>query len=137
MLKEYEKLFGKIKAPQPPKNLFAKIMRRVDEEIKLAALRRRIIFFSILLVASIGAFIPAFQLAWAEFSESGFVDFLSLIFSDLNSVAAYWQNLGIALLESLPVVSAIAVLSVVFVFLQSLKFLARDIKMFLHPLKIN
>lgn len=128
MYKDYEKLFARFAQPEPPENLFNKVMRRIRQEQRLSALKRRFAIFSFVMVCCIAAFIPTFKMAQTEFSESQFLQFLSLIFSDFGIVISQWQSFVLVLLESLPVVSIIALLSIIFTLLVSLKFLARDIK---------
>jgi len=131
MRKDYEKLFSHLKSPEPPDGLFEKIMLRLHKERQLLTLKRRLTIFSVGLIGSAVAFIPAFKMVQAGFIESGFMDFFSLLFSDTGIVMAYWQNFALSLLETLPVLSLMALLATVLVFLESLKLLARDIKILL------
>lgn len=130
---EYETLFFHIKHPEPPAGLFEKIMRRIDAEQKLFSARRRIFIFSIGLVGSVIALVPTFQMARTALVESGFTQFFSLIFSDSGVIASYWRNFALTLLEVLPAGVIALFLVSVFVFLGSLKFLARDIEIIFHP----
>jgi len=126
--KDYEKLFIRLEPLQAPEELFGKIMERIHRQERLAALRKRLIIFSIGLIASLAAFIPALRLMQQSLAESGFAQFFSLIFSDFGIVLTYWQNFALTLLESLPVLSVAAFLATIFIFLESLKFLVRDTK---------
>ncbi len=103
-------------------------MWRIRKEERLMALKKRVVFFSIIMGGSIIAFIPALGAVQAEISQSGFLQFLSLIFSDFEIIINYWQSFVISLLETIPAISIAIFLAVIFVFLESLKFLARDIK---------
>lgn len=127
-------------SPKPPKSLFEKVMRRIREERKLLALKRKLIFLSIVFVGSIAALIPTFRMAQAEFAESGFATFFSLLFSDVGIIAAYWQNFALSLLETLPVTSLIIFLTVMLLFLESFKLLTNNVKNIVnatHLIKIN
>lgn len=124
---DYEKLFTPFKSPEPPEGLFEQIMRRVHKEERLLAVKRMIVF-SLGLIGSAIAFFPALQTMRGVFAESGFMEFFSLLFSDAGLVMTYWQNFIMTLLESLPVISLSIFLAVIFVFLESFKFLAMDIK---------
>ncbi len=112
---------------EPPKGLLEKILKRIHKEERILVLRRTIIF-SATLIASIIGFVPAFNMLSADFSRSGFLNFLSLIFSDFSSVMPHWQNLAMILLESLPAVSLALFLAIVLTFLQSIKSLSKNIK---------
>ncbi len=111
--------------------LFNKIMTRIGEEQRRSAVKQRIAVFSLGLAVSATAFVPTLHMVQKGLVESGFLNFISLIFSDLGAVLANWQNFLFAILESFPVMSVIAFLAVLFVFLQSLKFLSRDAKVIL------
>jgi len=134
MHKDWEKLFNYLKTPEPAEGLFEKITQRIRKEQRLLIIKRRLALFSIGVVGSAAAFIPVFRMVQSGFTESGFTEFFSLIFSDLGPVTAHWQNFVLALLESLPVMSIAAFLGIIFIFIESLKFLTRDIKVVFKPL---
>ena len=115
-------------APEPPADLFHKIITRIKEEHRLMSIRRRIFVFSSLSIISIIALIPAFGWVQKSFTESGFFQFLSLIFTDTSVVLAYWKSFTLALIESLPIITLSVFLTVLSVFLSSLKSLAKNIK---------
>lgn len=138
MRKDYEKLFTHLKPQEPPVGLFNKIMARIHEEEQLLSVKRRLILFSTAVIISAGAFIPLINAFQTEFAQSGIYQFLSLIFTDSGSVMAYWQDFGLALLESLPAVSAIALLATALVFLWSLKHFTQAVRVvFNQPQLIN
>ena len=128
MRKDYETLFTHLKPQEPPVGLFNKIMARIHEEERLLSIKRRLILFSIPVIISAGAFIPVINAFQAEFAQSGFSHFLSLMFSDFGSVIANWQDFGLTILESLPAMSIISLLTTALVFLWSTKHLAQAIK---------
>jgi len=130
MNKYYEKIFTNLKSPKPPENLFNKVMSRIRQEKNLLTVKRRMAVFSAGLISSAVAIIASFRVVESEMIKSGFIQFASLIFSDMGTVLSNWQNFVLALLESLPVVSIAVFLLTIFAFLQSLKFLARDSKVF-------
>lgn len=128
MRKDYEKLFTYLKSPEPPDGLFNKVIDRIQKERRFLIIKWQLFIFSIGAICSAIAFIPAFQMVKTGFTESGFIQFFSLLFSDFKIVVAYWQNFIFSLLETLPVMSLVILLVVVLVFLESLRFLTRDIK---------
>ena len=123
---------------EPPSGLLNKILKRIHKEERLLVLRRTIIF-SITLVGSLIALIPSFNMLSSDFTRTGFISFLSLMFSDFSSVTLYWQSFMMILLETLPAISLVLFLAVVLIFLQSLKSLTKDIKMIknINHLAIN
>jgi len=128
MAKNWEKLFSYYNAPDPPNELLGKIMKRIDQEKRLLTLRRRLFLFSTGLIGAIVLFIPALKGVISGFTQSGFSQYFSLLFSDAEIVLAYWQNYALSLLETLPIVNLILFLATVFAILELLKLLAKDIK---------
>ena len=114
-------------AYKPPEGLYEKVILRLKKEQRLFAIKRLAVF-GLTTIGSAIAFIPAFLAVQTNFAESGFMQFFSLLFSDFEIVIIYWQNFTFSLLEALPVMSLIALLGTILIFLESLKFLTRDIK---------
>jgi hypothetical protein len=130
MPNDFEKLFSHFKAVEPTDSLLPKIMRRIQKKRQWLAVRRLVVF-SFGLGASTTAFVLALKLAWIGFVESGFAEFLSLLFTDTATIAVYWRNFIFSLLEALPATSLIALLIAALVFLESFKFFARNFNLFL------
>lgn len=107
--------------------LFNKIMLRIKREQRIFAIRQLAVF-SIITLFSTAGFVFALNMFGTKISESGFLQFFSLIFSDFRTVISYWQSFAMSLLESLPAMSLIILLATIFVFFESLKHLVRDIK---------
>jgi len=129
MVQDYEKLFSQIQPLEPPVGLFERIVNRIQIEQKLITVKRRIFLFSAGLFITILAFIPTIKMAWSGLTESGFLNFFSLIFSDAGIVASYWQNFALSLLETLPVTGLVLFLVVTLVFLEMLKLLTKNLKL--------
>ncbi|MFA6593785.1 MAG: hypothetical protein WCT16_00860 [Candidatus Buchananbacteria bacterium] len=127
MPQELEKIFVSYRSPEPSEELLDKITLRLKREQAKRA-KRRLAVFSLTLAASLTAFFPVCQFVWRDVSQSGFMDFVSLLFSDSALVLAYWQNFVLALLEVLPVISLALFLIVSAVFMESLKLLVKNIK---------
>ena len=138
MLKDFEKLFTIFNQLEPSPGLLDGIMLRINEVRRLKKARIRAAFFGTVFLAALIALVPAWQEFYAEFTQSGFLQFISLLFSDAGVIASYWQELLISLAESLPVFGISAILASVFGILISLKFLTRDIGIiFRKPNLIN
>ena len=122
---------------EPPKGLLEEIFKRIHKEELFLVLRRTVIF-SITLVASLVGFIPSLKVLIYDFSQTGFINFFSLVFSDFSSVITYWQSFSIILLETLPILSLALFLAVVLTMLQSIKSLTRNVKIIkTHHLMAN
>jgi hypothetical protein len=110
-----------------PEDLLQKTLRRVHKEQRILVFKK-ITILSLLLSVSLAGLIPAFNALSYDFSQSGFINFLSLTFSDFSVVLSHWQSFAMILLESLPVISLALFLAVLLVFLQSIKSLTKNIK---------
>lgn len=119
-----------------PAGLFKKVMDGIYQAQRRRVIRYRLVLFSAGIIGSVVAFIPVFGMVQADFNGSGFFSFFSLIFSDSGVVMAYWQNFFMSLLESFPAFSVAMLLATVFLFLQSLKFLARDAKIYFSSVRL-
>ena len=75
----------------PSADLYDRVISRINHEEKLRLLKRRLILRSSGLILSFFAFIPLSFRLIADIAESGFTQFLSLLFSDFYVVMA---NIG-------------------------------------------
>jgi len=83
--------------------------------------------YSFVGLASFVGLIPAFKILFTDLAHSGFYEYFSLIFSDTGSILSYWRELIFSLMESLPVVSIIFTLSLLFICFLSLRYLMKQI----------
>ena len=103
---KYKKLLGTVNLIEPPKGLGARILERINVEEK-RLVRIRTWAFGSEAIASFGLSLWAVIYLIKSAQESGFFQYLSLIFSENGAALAYWRELSLSLAESLPVVSFI------------------------------
>lgn len=132
MRKDYEKLFTRLAPSEPPAGLLDRIMDRIHKEERFLSIKKRLFLFSIIFLISAGAFIPAVRVFQEGFAESGFFQFVSLFFSDLELAMANWRDFGPALFESLPAMSVSAFLFTLLVLLWSLKHFTKSLNNILN-----
>jgi hypothetical protein len=89
--------------------------------------RLKLSAFSLAGIASLAGIVPVLKILLNDFSQSGFYEYLSVAFSNNGGIASYWRELSFSLAESLPATSILAVLSLVFVFLLSLRYVLKQI----------
>ncbi len=111
---------------EPENNLKDKIWQRIVIQ------NRRILYFktvsfSILGISSLLALIPVVKILISDFTNSGFYEYLSLAFSKDGLFSSYSKEFIFSLAESLPTISIVASLSLLFLFFLSLKYIARQI----------
>jgi hypothetical protein len=106
MKDKYKKLFGYVNLIEPPKGLEEQIINRISIEEKRLA-RIRIFVFGGSSVVSFGFSLWAVIYLANSIKETGFWQYLSLIFSENGAIFAYWRELSLSLAESLPIVGFI------------------------------
>lgn len=104
-------------------DLYEKVIVRIEAEKQRQIARKRLsLVLMVLLSLSIAA-IPVWNAFWISFAQSGFGQYLSLMFSDSRVVMNHWQDFGLSLLESLPVMSVAGFFAILLAFLLTLKFM--------------
>ena len=125
---DFKKLFSELGGQNVPPGLYNDIVFKL-ETARIKKARFGLIFQSVLSVVSFVAAFPIFMNVVERFSQSGFSQYLSLVFTDGEIVLSNWKVFASSLLESAPFYEATIFLAVVFVLLQSLKFAVRNLKM--------
>ena len=125
MEQKLKKSFQKIKYEMDsnlPENIWQFIVLRE----KNFALLKLWSFVSIGTLSFIGL-IPVLTILFSDLRKSGFYEYLSIAFSSSGSLITYWKDFLLLLGESLPIMSIIATLTLIFIFFLSLKYMMRQI----------
>jgi ABC-type phosphate/phosphonate transport system permease subunit len=109
-----------------PSDLFPKVMKSIYSERKRLAACRRFAVASIVFFTALASLYPVWSSLHTEFAASGFSQFLSLLVWDSRSVFANWQDYGLSLLESFPIINTAILLTVILSILLSIKFIAKN-----------
>ncbi len=128
MQNDSKNVFAHIARKEPSSALYNRIIARIEREERKTGAYARIVFFGVAALVSVAAFVPAAQELYAEFSQSGFIQFLSLLFSDTGVIALYWQDFLMSLAETLPVFGIMGVAASMFVMLLSTRYLVNDVR---------
>ena len=70
---------------------------------------------------------PVLKMLSNDFIQSGFYDYFSLLFSSNGSLITYWKDFLLLLAESLPIMSIILSLTLIFIFFLSLRYTIKQI----------
>ena len=89
--------------------------------------RAKLWTFSAIGFISFIGLIPVLKLLLNDFTQSGFSEYLSLAFSNSESIIIYWKDFLLLLAESLPVISIISSLTLIFIFFLSIKYAMKQI----------
>lgn len=120
MTAEFKKILNKIEREEMPLpiNLVNKIILSVDKKVshdsKIKALGLSFVSFISFLIS-----IPIISQIITSFTQSGFYNYISIIFSDSDVAFIYWKEILISLIESLPVIGIASLLAIVVVFIWS------------------
>jgi hypothetical protein len=115
-----------ISAIEPPMHLKGVILARIEREGRKRQMRRKMLLMGGFMVSGIGA-ISSLAFFGREILASDFWSIASLAFSDLGTVVGHWQDYAFSLLETLPVVSIIAILVPIVAMLLLTKYYANHI----------
>lgn len=121
----YQQLFKRLPIEEPSADLLTTIMRRIDLETIRQA-RQQIWLSSLAGIFSLIVLVPAIKLLANDFINSGFYNYITLIWSDKTIITTYWKDFTLSLLESLPVTSIMLTLSAFIAGLISLKSLTSN-----------
>lgn len=87
----------------------------------------KLLVYSILGIFSFSGFFVILKQLISDFYNSGLYDYLSLLFNN-SKAFSYWKEISLSIVESLPMTNLILSLSFVFIFILSLRCMARNIR---------
>ncbi len=121
-------IFISLERPASPEGLVQGILQKIDKE-ELFRLRRNTAFFSMCAVVCFGVLVESVRMTALQLSQSGFIIFLSSLFSDSDIVIANGWSYLFVLLESFPFFYASVTLGIVLVLSIVIPIFWRDIRM--------
>ena len=89
--------------------------------------RKKLIFTYTVDLLSLSLLVPVLKILINDLSKSGFYEYLSLTFSNGGIISSYWKEFMFSLAESLPIISIILTLTLVFIFCLSLRYTIKQI----------
>lgn len=110
---------------EPPQDLLPRVLARIARARRRAAWIRMTALGSLSVFSTL-ALVPAGLYIVEEFYASGFYDYLSLAFSDYSFTMAHWQELSLSLIESLPSIAILLLVSLVLMLLWSSRGVLRN-----------
>jgi len=102
MRKDYEKLFTNLELKEPPASLFDRIILAIKREQELRHTKRLLFGFLFLLLISLVITPISGAMLVNQMESSGIFYFVSTTISDFGVFLTLWQDFGLAILESLP-----------------------------------
>jgi hypothetical protein len=102
MSNNLEKAFKALGELKSPDLLNSKILLRIDRE-RVKRLNRQVLITRIVGGLSFVSFFPIFINLVSQMQNSGFWNYLSLLFTDTGIVMTYWKQFSMSLIEATPV----------------------------------
>ena len=99
---------------EPPKDLFDTLQSLIEKEKRIISLRTHIFGFSSGLIGAVIATAIYWQSLIEEMSRTAFGAYVTTIWADRDLVFVTGKEMALSLLESVPVLTLLAVLFVVF-----------------------
>ena len=93
---------------EPPAGLFERIILAIKREQELRQTRKLLFSFLFLLIVSFVAMPLSWIMLAKQVENSGISYFISAIASDFEIFLVLWQDFGLAILESLPIMGIVA-----------------------------
>ncbi|MFA5022753.1 MAG: hypothetical protein WC385_02615 [Candidatus Paceibacterota bacterium] len=131
MSQNIRKLFEATQAVGLSADLDERVYARLEQEQKKLAKRHLLIFGLADAFSAVGLVVSVFYLVNLS-AGSGFYNYLSLFWSDGGSIALYWHELALSLVESLPMLGVIIFLGVALILLLSLAKTLSNLKAFYY-----
>lgn len=117
MNEEFKKILNKVDArgTSVPSGLADGIILKINNKARRHA-KVKTLGLSTVSALSIIASVPIISQIITSFTQSGFYNYLSIIFSDGDVAIVYWKEILLTLAESLPVFAIISLLIVLAIF---------------------
>lgn len=116
----YQILFHGINYKSNPNKIAKVVMDRIVHT-RTVHDRNVALGYSILTFIIVVACVPVIQSFIREMTQSGVLDYISLLLSDSSYVASNWREFTLSLLESVPLFTSMLMLSLVLVFIVSIR----------------
>ncbi len=119
------KIFQKAKYEESfnlSQNIWLTLLKREKRNTQI-----KLWIFTLAGITSLVGLVPALKILGSDLAQSGFYEYLSLAFSDSGLILSAWREFVFSLAESLPILSVVFTLSLVFIFFLSLKYVMKQI----------
>ena len=104
MRKDYKKLFTHLQPVEPPAGLFDRIILAIEREQELKQTKHLLLVLFSLSVVSVIMIPFSWTIFTTQMESSGLLYFFSAAIRDVGMIFTLWQDFGLAVIESLPIV---------------------------------
>jgi len=113
MQDEYGKLFSSIREVKVPTYLEGVVLARI-RQVERTAIKVQIFVFGVASLGILSLAVPVLRYVASGFSQSGFYQYFSLLFSDSDAILSHFADFLILLGESVPLFSLVVLFSFAF-----------------------
>lgn len=129
MRKDYKKLFTHLQPVEPPAGLFDRIILAIEREQELKQTKHLLLVLFSLSVVSVIMIPFSWTIFTTQMESSGLLYFFSAAIRDVGMIFTLWQDFGLAVIESLPIVGLT-------IFSINIILILFTIRLFLHKKKL-
>jgi hypothetical protein len=122
----YGKLFSQIEAAEPSAGLLDRVLLAIKKEQRRQQARKLAFVLVLLLVVSVAATSFSWTILVGQLAKSGFIYFIKAALSDFATFLSLWQDFGLAVLESLPILGLVALMASIGLFVFTLRWFLRE-----------
>jgi hypothetical protein len=122
----YKSIISGMPTHNPPHKLLDTILQRVNELERRRARRQLAVGVASIASSFVGMWYGTIH-AIAELQSSSFSQYMTVFFSDIDVIGSFWKESLFAVTESFPAISVLILLSMIFIFLNSLRSAMRGI----------
>jgi hypothetical protein len=115
----YKQLFSMASSPMAPKGLDEKIMQQIERSVRIKSKIKGWSYATLSFFAITGC-VWFTYIFLGNMSSSGFMSYISILTSDGVAVWSSWKELGLAMVESFPILSGSVTLALVIASLYSI-----------------
>ncbi|MBN1585628.1 hypothetical protein JW899_04655 [Candidatus Uhrbacteria bacterium] len=118
---ECDRLFSRLPPIETPRDLLRRTVCLIRNEQIRSANRRQLALLSVLTVLAAAGMLHFGWIAARDLYLSGFPDFVTLAFTEPSIVLKSGKSLLVGILESLPGISLVVPLAIIFAYLESVR----------------
>lgn len=132
-MKTYRNFFESISQIEPKKELYYFILAKIEAKKRMSAKIRLMLFGGMAVISAVSS-VPSIAFLVNEFNQSGFFKYVSLVFSDGQSLVTYWKEFSVILIEAMPAFWMATTLTLTLLFFWSVSSAFKSVEKFNYKL---
>lgn len=129
--KDYQRLFQSLEIPRVPQGLKDSIFLRINREERRTSIIKLAVFVPLALLSGV-AVVASFQYLMNQTAQSGFSEYIAILFSDGGTLLSYWKEFLLSVAERAPIIGTALFLGAILTLMGSIKSVLRNAHTVLH-----